>query len=113
MLVEKGDRILVNHRRLYDGDAERFFVGIVDAYDAGLARVSGYTWLHDITHGKLNRKEDKRCKIIPLASGNVISYVLPNHLSIDTLRIEQRKQHLLLTDGNNFIMDISDRLPPA
>jgi len=111
MLIEKGDKLLVAHRRLYERDTERFFIGAVECYEQGLARVSGYTWLHDVAHGKLVRKDEKRCKIIPLSSGDFISYILPIHLDVENLRMEQRKQHLLLTDGNNFIMDISERLP--
>jgi len=111
MLIEKSEKLLIAHRRLYEKDAERFFIGVVDAYEQGVARISGYTWLHDVAHGKLIRKDDKRCKIIALSSGDFISYVLPAHLDIENLRIEQHKQHLLVTDGNNFIMDISERLP--
>jgi len=110
MLIEKGEKLLISHRRMYERDNERYFIGVVEAYDQGLVRVKGYTWLHDITHGRLVRKDDKRCKIIPLNSGNLISYVLPAHLDIETSRIEQRKQHLVLTDGDVVAMDISDRL---
>jgi len=112
MLIEKGEKLLIAHRRLYEKDAERFFIGDVGAYENGVVRVNGYTWIHDVPHGKLVRKDDKRCKLISLSSDGFISYVLPAHLDIETLRIEQHKQHLLLMDGNNFTMDISDRLPP-
>ena len=113
MLIEKGEKLLVAHRRLYESDIERYFLGVVDAYDQGLVRVTGYTWQHDIVHGRLVRKEDKRCKIFSLTAGNLISYVLPAHVDTAMLRIEQHKQHLLLTDGNTVTLDISDRVPPT
>lgn len=113
MLIDKGDKLLVTHRRLYEKETERFFVGVVDAYEQGVAKVSGYTWIHDIPRGRLIRKEDLRCKLIPLTSGNYIVYVLPSHLDIESTRIDQIKQRLLLTNGSNFTMDISDRQVPA
>jgi hypothetical protein len=36
MLLKVGDKILVAHRRLYDKDEERFFVGRIEAYEAGV-----------------------------------------------------------------------------
>lgn len=113
MLLEKGEKILIAHRRLYETDIERYFLGVVDAYDQGVARVTGYTWQHDVIHGRLVRKEDKRCKILSLTSGGLFCYVLAAHLDIETLHIEQHKQRLLLTDGNTVALDISDRVPSA
>jgi len=113
MLLQKGDKLLIAHRRLFQGDAERYFIGSVEAYDQGVVRIIGHTWVHDVAHGKLIRKEDKRCKIISLVSGSLLTYQLPAHVAVDLLRIEQHKQHLVLTGGDNFIMDISDRVAIA
>lgn len=111
MLLAKGDKLLINHRRLYDRDAERFFIGTTDGYEDGIVRVTGYTWQHDVPRGTVQRKDDKRCKLISLASGNVICYVLPATSDIESLRIEQRKSHMYLLDGERVIMDLTDRLP--
>ena len=113
MLLAKGDKLLITHRRLYERDAERFFIGTVDAYEDGVVKVTGYTWQHDIPHGIVQRKEDKRTKLISLASGHVICYALAASVDIETVRIEQRKQHMLLTNSTRVLMDLTDRLPSA
>ena len=110
MLIDKGDLLLVAHRRLYPGDAERFFLGKVEEYEQGLARVSGYTWIHDAHHGQLTRKEDRRCKVLSISSGTLIVYVLPKGLELEQLEIEHLKSRMFLSDRRNFIMDISDRM---
>jgi hypothetical protein len=33
MLLEQGNKLLVTHRRLFEGDLPRFFVGEVEAYE--------------------------------------------------------------------------------
>jgi hypothetical protein len=42
MLLEPEDKVLVVHRRLFEGDHQRFFVGIVENYEEGIAKVSGF-----------------------------------------------------------------------
>ena len=65
--------------------------------------------MRDPTHGYL-RKDDRRTKIVSLASGNVIVYELPNEVDIEALYIEQAGGHrLLLRDGRKFCMDVSER----
>ena len=40
MLLEPGDKILVAHRRLFERDVVRFFLGSVDAYERSRRRAA-------------------------------------------------------------------------
>jgi hypothetical protein len=110
MLLEKGAKVLICHRRLFAEDHPRFFVGTVDQYADGIAKVSGFSWTRDAARG-FQRKADERTKLIALASGAMIVYEVPASLHVESLRIEQPGGHsVIVTDGARFRMDLSERV---
>ncbi len=109
MLLSEGAKLLVCHRRLFSDDHPRYFFGVVQAYEHGVAKVSGFTWTRDPTHG-FQRKADRRTKLISVASGTVIVYVVEDDVELEAVRIEQPGGHLVVaTDGGKFRMDLSER----
>ena len=108
-MLTPGDKLFIAHRRLFDGDEPRFFAGRVVAYEAGLAKVAGHAWVRERIRGEFGRKADERVKIVPLTSGAVIVYQLPDSVDLAKLRLETHKTHFLLTDGR-FSMDLTDRV---
>lgn len=113
MIIEPGDKLLIAHRRLYESDQPRFFVGAVDAYEAGLVRVSGYSWVREPLRGELKRKDDLRTKIFAIASPGLICYLLPGAVELHHLDLRHGPQQhqVVLTDGAGFSMDLTDRNP--
>lgn len=110
MLFLKGANLMVCHRRLFSEDHLRFFFGTVEAYADGIAKVSGFTWTRDPTHG-FQRKSDRRTKLIALASGSLIIYEIPAEVDVEEVRIDQAGAHTVVaTDGSKFRMDLSERL---
>jgi hypothetical protein len=89
-VLKQGDKVLVAHRRLFDGDEVRYFAGIVESYDAGVFRATGWTFLQDATTKMLFKKEDVRTKLYSLASGTVMVYSLPDDVELGHLRFEGR-----------------------
>ena len=110
MLINKGDIILISHRRLFSEEPPRFFTGIVDDFENGLIRITGYTWQHELVHGSMSRKKDRRTKIISLSSGLYFAYLLPSSIDIEKLSITQKGSSYHLTDQASFSMDMTDRL---
>lgn len=109
-MLAKGTKLIVSHRRFFNEDQARFFFGSVEDYEDGVAKVSGFTWTRDPTHG-YQRKPDRRTKLIAIASGAVIAYEIPHEVVVEDLRIEQRGHHsVYATDGAKFEMDLSERL---
>ena len=110
MLLSKGSKLLVCHRRLFPEDHIRLFFGSVEEYCEGLAKVSGFTWTRDPTHG-YQRKSDRRTKIVSISSGNLIVYQIPDEVDVEDVRIDQPGGHTVVaTDGAKFRMDLSERL---
>jgi hypothetical protein len=55
-MFERGDKLLIVHRRLFEKDTSRFFVGEVQAYEQGVAKVKGYTFVKDRFTGNIKKK---------------------------------------------------------
>src|SRR5262245_26659869 len=98
MILKEGDQILVAHRRLFEGDEARFFLGRVDAYEAGVVRVTGHSYVRDVLSGRMVEKADPRTKLLSLSSGTLLAYVLPEHVSLEAVRFASADGRLSLTD---------------
>ena len=99
MLLESGNKILVAHRRLFEGDPTRFFVGEVLAYDAGIVKARGYSFVRDITSSKLLRKADPRTKLLSVSSGSFLVYQLPDEVDVSRGEIVWTDDALLFREG--------------
>jgi hypothetical protein len=109
MILVQGDKVVIVHRRLFADDHARFFVGLVDGYEAGIAKVRGNTWIFDTFSGRLARKNDARTKIFSIASGTLMVYQLASDVELSSLRFETaRDDKLVLTDGKGFSADFSE-----
>lgn len=108
MLLESGDKLLVVHRRLFERDGSRFFVGSVEAYEVGIVKLTGYTFVRDPLGGSVSRKNDARTKLFSLTSGALMFYVLPRDLEVASIRMLAEESSLALTAGTTFRMDLSE-----
>jgi hypothetical protein len=110
MILQDGDKVLIVHRRLFEQDRSRYFVGIVDGYEAGIAKVTGYSWYQDTFAGKFVGKHDSRCKILSLASGTLMAYQLPAETDLNKLAFElDGKGSVYLTDHAGFRMNLDEK----
>ncbi len=108
-MLEQGEKLLIVHRRLFEKDAPRFFVGEVQIYENGVAKVKGYTFAKDMFTGNIKKKPDLRTKIISLISGNLIVYQLSVTILLDSLEFSfEEHGGLVLRDAGGFLMDISE-----
>ncbi|HEX4924730.1 MAG TPA: hypothetical protein VFV50_11615 [Bdellovibrionales bacterium] len=109
MILTSGSKVLVAHRRLFDGDTARYFVGLVDAYENGIAKVTGHTWLLNTVEGRFERKADQRTKIFSIISSGIFFYELPTAIQLDRLKLtNEGHAAFFLTDGAGFKMDLSE-----
>ena len=107
MLMAADSKVLVVHRRLFETDQSRYFVGRVEGYDAGVAKIRGRTWSRD-QYGRIVKKADERTKIVSLSSGTLIVYQLPFDTDLEALEIDVSDEKVVLSDGKNFAMDLSE-----
>lgn len=113
MILDKGYKILVLQRRLFEEDHARFFVGIVDGYENGVVRATGTSWIRNTYSGKFERKQDLRTKILSIGSGTLVVYQLPSGCDLNALEFQvDASQNLILTDGASLRMDLSEGWHP-
>jgi predicted secreted hydrolase len=109
MMLETGSRILIVHRRLFETDKGRYFMGEVDQYESGLVKVTGHSWVQEQFGGKLVKKDELRTKIFSLMSGTLLVYELPSRLDLKMVKFVQATDgKLCFTDGSKFRMDLTE-----
>ncbi|MCA9460803.1 MAG: hypothetical protein KC563_01070 [Nitrospira sp.] len=108
-MLERGDKLLIVHRRLFEKDTPRFFVGEVEAYESGMVKVKGFTFVKDVFSGNFKKKIELRIKIFSMLSGTFLVYQLPNILRLDSVTFHlDDTGGMILTDDGGFSMDVSE-----
>ncbi|EEF60386.1 hypothetical protein [Pedosphaera parvula] len=108
MILQKGEKVHMIHRRLLDKDPHRHFVGIVDAYENGVARVTGHMYTVDPTKFSFFKRPEKRTRIVSLISGDVFVNILPEAVDLEDITYKQEKKSVRVTDCKDWHMDISE-----
>ncbi|MDB6016238.1 MAG: hypothetical protein JWR19_727 [Pedosphaera sp.] len=108
MILQKGEKIHVIHRRHFDKDPHRHFVGVVDAYEHGLARITGHIFTVDLVKFSFFRRPEVRTRIVSLTSGDVLINILPPSVDLDKIVYKQEKKAVRVTDGSQWHMEISE-----
>lgn len=108
MLLKEGDKLLVAHRRLFERDESRYFIGRVDVYEAGIVKTTGHSYIRDLMSGRLIEKAEVRTKILSLSCGTFLIYQLPDHVTIEALKFVVSDGRLSLTDGIGFTMNLAE-----
>lgn len=108
-ILNPGEKVHIIHRRRFEKDIRRHFIGRVDDYEHGLARVSGYVFvIDDLSKHLFVRRPDQRVKLVPLTSGELIINVLPDAVDIDKVHYELIDRTLIVTDGSDWNMDVKE-----
>src|ERR1700722_11502707 len=108
MILQKGEKIHVIHRRHFEKEPHRHFVGVVDAYENGLARVTGHIFTVDLAKFVFFRRPELRTRIVSLNSGEVLVNILPPSVDLEKIVYKQEKKSVRVTDGSEWFMDISE-----
>lgn len=109
MILDTNDVVLISHRRMFQHDESRFFLGRIVVCDGALLKVEGFSFVRDLSNGKIIRKDEKRTKILSLASPGYIVYELPKDVNIDRTNISSGEGDAFLVDGSRKLMNLSER----
>lgn len=107
MILSAGEYIHIIHRQLFHNDAQRHFVGTVEAHEGSIVRVKGYLFAMDSTQSQFVRREQLRTRIVSLDDAVIVN-VLPSHVKIDEITYTHRPNgDVLVTDGTDWHFDIT------
>lgn len=109
MIVDKGDVIFVSHRRMFQHDEDRFFLGRVITCEGMLVKLVGYTFVRDLSNGHIVRKNEKRARVLSLASPGLLVYQLPEDVHIEHATITSGNGSAILMDGTRELMNLAER----
>ena len=108
MILKKGEKIHVIHRRFFEKEARRHFVGVVDEYENGLARVSGYVFTVDRAKYSFLKRPEIRTRVISLTSGDLLVNVIPDTVDLEKVHYRQEDKAVRVTDGSEWHLDLSE-----
>lgn len=108
MILAKGEKVHIIHRRTLEHEPHRHFVGEVDDYQNGVARVVGYLYTVDREVGGYVRRPQKRIRIVSIASGDTFVNVIPDSVDLENITYQQEKKAVRVSDGSDWYLDISE-----
>lgn len=107
--LEPQDNVLIITRRLFAGDNRRHFVGTVERYDAGVARVRGYAFVYDVQKGSFAKRKSQRTRVFPL-DNHLVVFILPEADIGEVRYAADEDSNLVVTDGKNFKLQLDEFL---
>lgn len=108
MILDSGEKIHVIIRQLYDTDAKRHFVGVVESCEGTLARAKGYILALETKSNQFIKHGTVRTRIIPLGCEGIIVNVLPDTVEIEKIAYKyQPGRDTLVTDGSEWHLDLT------
>ena len=109
MLLKNGDVLLASHRRMFQHDEARFFVGRIVAYDRDLVKLEGFSFVRDLSSGHVIRKDEMGVKLLSLASPGYIFYELSGVNDVSKVHVQDQAGNVMLMDGNRPLMNLAER----
>jgi hypothetical protein len=109
MILDRNDVVLISHRRLFQHDEPRFFLGRAVECEGSLMKVEGFSFVSDLSNGHIVKKEEKRTKLLSLASPGYIVYQLPQDVNVEHASIKSGDGEAILVDGSRELMNLSER----
>ncbi|MSU61121.1 MAG: hypothetical protein EXS31_01790 [Pedosphaera sp.] len=108
MILKKGEKIHVIHRRHFEKDPHRHFVGIVDDYESGVARVTGHVYTVDSSKFAFVRRQEVRVRLISIVSGDMLVNIIPATVNLEKIVYQQQKKGVRVTDGSDWHIEIGE-----
>lgn len=108
-MLDKGEKIFVITRRLFEGDRIRLFVGEVQKSSNVAIIVQGYAFVNDEFTNEILRREDVRTRIISTVDAVNIIMIIPKDVILENVQYELNDiNERVLTDNGSFIMNLNE-----
>lgn len=109
MIVDKGEKVHIVYRALYEHSNRRHFLGEVLTADGSVCRLKGFVFVYDKNAATFMRKPEPRVTIIDLAeSGYVVNIVDPGVNLEQVVYRYLEGVGLTATDGKDFALNINE-----
>ena len=108
-MLDKGEKVFVITRRLFEGDRIRLFVGEVQKSSNVTIKVRGYAFVHDEFTNAIVRREDIRTRIISTVDAVNIIMVIPKEVILENVKYKLNDMNeRVITDNDSFSMNLNE-----
>ena len=107
-VLNPGEKIHVIHRRHFEHEPHRHFVGVVNSYVDGVLRMTGNVFSVDSSTFQFVRRPEPRTRVVSVLSGEVIVNVIPPTVDLSKVFYRLEGAVLRVTDGADWHLDISE-----
>ena len=107
-LIDVGEKLHIITRRIFEGDLRRHFVGTVRAVERDVVRVQGYTFVFNPSVKEYRRRPEVRTRIFGLGDAQMIVNIIPPETDLERTQYVVREGRLVISDGNNFNLDVNE-----
>jgi hypothetical protein len=108
MILKPGEKVHVIHRRHYEKDLHRHFIGVVDAYDLGVARITGHVYTVEPVKFSFIKRPEVRTRLVSVVSGDVLINIIPSKVNLEKIIYKQERKAVRVTDGSDWHLDLSE-----
>ena len=108
MILRSGEKIHVIHRRFFEKDLHRHFIGSVEAYEDGVARVVGHVYTVDTVRFQYVKRPEMRTRLISIVSGDLLVNIIPPSVDLEKITYKQEKKGVRVSDGSDWHLDLSE-----
>jgi len=109
MILEPGEKVHIIMRRNFENDPRRHFIGEIVETGEQVAKVKGRAIIFDSVNIQYEVKPDTRVRIISLTDARNIINIIPHETKIDNIKyVMSPEKRLVVTDGENFSLDINE-----
>lgn len=108
MILKPGEKVHIIHRRNYEKDNHRHFIGVVDSFELGIARITGHVYTVDTVKFTFVKRPEVRTRLVSVVSGDVLVNIIPSHVELEKITYKQERKAVRVTDGSDWHLDLSE-----
>ncbi|HUV20993.1 MAG TPA: hypothetical protein VMZ32_04345 [Gammaproteobacteria bacterium] len=109
MIIEKGDKVHLVYRALYENSTRRHFLGEVLEVESAVCRLEGFTFIYDNKSAEYQRKPERRTTIVDLGESGYIVNIIDSRVKLENVTYRYlRDAGLMVCDGAGFTLDINE-----
>lgn len=109
MIIEKGEKIHIMYRALYENSIRRHFLGVVLVAEGPVCRLEGFVFVYDKKTTGFIRKEEKRITLIDLSESGYIANIIDQEVNLENVIYKYTQGiGLIATDNKSFSLNINE-----
>jgi hypothetical protein len=109
MIIEKGNKVHIIYRALFENSTRRHFLGEVIAADGATCCLEGFAFVYGSKSTMFVNKPEKRVTVADLGDSGYIVNIVDSGVKIDSVSYKYTiDAGLVATDNKSFTLNISE-----